>query len=162
MNNTHFVRIAQCIGNLSQNLRRFLYRQLTGASQSSAKILPANERHRVVQQRRLRAGREKRNDVRVLQSGSELNLATESIDIDPRGEIGRQNLDDDLSLELGFCRNEYARHARAAKLAIYAICGTEDFLIDQNRARMVAQKRVAASWHRSTGSLPPGMEETAA
>jgi hypothetical protein len=29
-------------------------------------------------------------------------------------------------------------------------------------ARMVAQKRVAASWHRSTGSLPPGMEETAA
>jgi hypothetical protein len=29
-------------------------------------------------------------------------------------------------------------------------------------ARMVAQKRVAASWHRSTGSLPPGMQETAA
>jgi hypothetical protein len=29
-------------------------------------------------------------------------------------------------------------------------------------ARMIAQKRVAASWHRSTGSLPPGLEETAA
>jgi hypothetical protein len=29
-------------------------------------------------------------------------------------------------------------------------------------ARMVAQKRVAASWHRSTGSLPPGMQDTAA
>ncbi|MBV9291404.1 MAG: DUF4235 domain-containing protein [Frankiales bacterium] len=29
-------------------------------------------------------------------------------------------------------------------------------------ARMVAQKKVAASWHRSTGSLPPGLEETAA
>ena len=29
-------------------------------------------------------------------------------------------------------------------------------------ARLVAQKKVAASWHRSTGSLPPGMEETAA
>jgi hypothetical protein len=29
-------------------------------------------------------------------------------------------------------------------------------------ARMVAQKKVAATWHRSTGQLPPGMEETAA
>jgi hypothetical protein len=29
-------------------------------------------------------------------------------------------------------------------------------------ARMIAQKRVASSWHRSTGSLPPGLEETAA
>jgi hypothetical protein len=29
-------------------------------------------------------------------------------------------------------------------------------------ARMVAQKRVASSWHRSTGTLPPGLEETAA
>ena len=29
-------------------------------------------------------------------------------------------------------------------------------------ARMIAQKRVASSWHRSTGTLPPGLEETAA
>jgi hypothetical protein len=29
-------------------------------------------------------------------------------------------------------------------------------------ARMVAQKKVAANWHRSTGHLPPGLEETAA
>lgn len=29
-------------------------------------------------------------------------------------------------------------------------------------ARLAAQKRVASSWHRSTGALPPGMEETAA
>src|SRR3954463_8931610 len=29
-------------------------------------------------------------------------------------------------------------------------------------ARMVAQKKVAAPWPRSTGQLPPGLEETAA
>lgn len=29
-------------------------------------------------------------------------------------------------------------------------------------ARMVAQKRVATTWHRSTGVLPPGLEKTAA
>ncbi len=29
-------------------------------------------------------------------------------------------------------------------------------------ARVVAQKRVASSWHRSTGALPPGMEQSAA
>jgi hypothetical protein len=29
-------------------------------------------------------------------------------------------------------------------------------------ARLAAQKKVAASWHRSTGALPPGLEDTAA
>ena len=29
-------------------------------------------------------------------------------------------------------------------------------------ARLVAQKQVATTWHRSTGELPPGLEETAA
>lgn len=29
-------------------------------------------------------------------------------------------------------------------------------------ARLAAQKKVAATWHRSTGTLPAGMEETAA
>jgi Protein of unknown function (DUF4235) len=29
-------------------------------------------------------------------------------------------------------------------------------------ARLVAQRRVAATWHRATGSLPPDLEETAA
>jgi hypothetical protein len=29
-------------------------------------------------------------------------------------------------------------------------------------ARMMAQRKVASSWHKSTGSLPPGLEETAA
>jgi hypothetical protein len=29
-------------------------------------------------------------------------------------------------------------------------------------ARLVAQKKVAATWHRSTGALPPGLEESAA
>ena len=29
-------------------------------------------------------------------------------------------------------------------------------------ARLIAQRKVAATWHRSTGSLPPDLEETAA
>ena len=29
-------------------------------------------------------------------------------------------------------------------------------------ARLAAQKKVATTWHRSTGSLPPGLEDTAA
>jgi hypothetical protein len=28
--------------------------------------------------------------------------------------------------------------------------------------RMLAQRKVASAWHKSTGSLPPGLEETAA
>jgi hypothetical protein len=29
-------------------------------------------------------------------------------------------------------------------------------------ARMAAQRKVASSWHKSTGQLPPGLESTAA
>lgn len=29
-------------------------------------------------------------------------------------------------------------------------------------ARLIAQKKVASTWHKSTGSLPPGLEEQAA
>jgi hypothetical protein len=29
-------------------------------------------------------------------------------------------------------------------------------------ARMLAQRRVAGAWHKSTGQLPPGLESTAA
>jgi hypothetical protein len=28
--------------------------------------------------------------------------------------------------------------------------------------KLVAQRQVAATWHRASGELPPGMEETAA
>jgi hypothetical protein len=29
-------------------------------------------------------------------------------------------------------------------------------------ARLVAQKKVASTWHRATGDLPPDLEKTAA
>ena len=64
----------------------------------------------------------------MLKSRSELNLATKAIDVDSRCEVGRKNLDDDLSLELCFSCDKNAGHTSAAELAIDAIGGTEYFL----------------------------------
>ncbi|HLE57461.1 MAG TPA: hypothetical protein VJB15_10280 [Rhodothermia bacterium] len=44
------------------------------------------------------------------------------------GEIGRQNLDDDLPVELGLGRDEYARHSCTTELTVDVIGCTEDLL----------------------------------
>ena len=102
------MRIAQRICNFAKNFRRFLNGQLTRTRQAAAKIVPADERHRVIQQRAFRTGAEKRNDVRVLKTRSKLNFAPEPVDVDACGELRRQNLYYDLTLELSLCRDEYA------------------------------------------------------
>lgn len=64
----------------------------------------------------------------MLESRSELNFAPEAVDVDSRRQIGRENLDDYLSLELCFSGDKNPGHTRAAKLAIDAVGGTEYFL----------------------------------
>ena len=64
----------------------------------------------------------------MLQPRSKLNLAAKTIGVDSCGEIGRKNLDDDLSLELGLGGDEDARHSCSAELSIYSIGGAEQLL----------------------------------
>lgn len=128
MHHPLLVRVAQCISNFSENLRRFLNRQLTNTGKPCAKILSTDERHRVVEERALRTCGQQRNDVRMLKSCSELNLAAESVDVDSRCEIGREDLDDDLAVQLDIGCNEDTRHSCAAELAIDAVCCAQQLL----------------------------------
>ena len=63
--------------------------------------------------------------MRVLEPGGELDLALEAVDAHAGGELGRQHLDDDLAAERGARREEDARHAAAAELALDGVCVTE-------------------------------------
>jgi hypothetical protein len=121
MNHALLVRVAQSICNFAKNLCGFLDWKLSALCETRPEILSGDERHRVVQQRSLCAGCKKWNDVRMLQSRRELDLAPESIGVDSRCKIGRKDLDDDLTIELGLSRNKDARHSRAAQLAVDSV-----------------------------------------
>jgi hypothetical protein len=128
MNYTLFVGITQCIRNFAKNLRRFLNWKLTSFCQSCPEIFSGDERHRVIEERAFGSSSKKRNDVRMLESRSELNLAPEPVDVNSGCEVRWKNLYDDLAIELGLGCNEDARHSRATELAVDSICGPEYFL----------------------------------
>ena len=56
--------------------------------------------------------------MRMLQLGGELDLAPEPIHAHAGGELGEQHLDDDPAAERGLVRQEDARHAAPAQLAL--------------------------------------------
>jgi hypothetical protein len=66
--------------------------------------------------------------MRVLKPCGELDLAAETICVESGCEIGREDFDHYLAVELGVCRDEDARHASAAELAVDTVGRSEDFL----------------------------------
>ncbi len=89
---------------------------------------PFDERHRVVRQPVRVARRDDRDDVRLLERRDELDLTLEPFDVDARGQLGREQLDDDLPVESLFVGDKNARHAATAKLALKGVRGTEALL----------------------------------
>ena len=69
------------------------------------------------------------DDVRVLQLRDELDLAMEAIEADAAGEIGREQLDHDLTIEPSLGGEKDVTHASAAELALDGVgvaeCGLE-------------------------------------
>lgn len=64
----------------------------------------------------------------MLQLRREQYLAAESIGVQTGGEVGRQNLYDDLPVQLQLTGEENARHTGATHLPLDAVAGTEYFL----------------------------------
>src|SRR6185503_14941930 len=75
------------------------------------------------------ARRDHGNDVRVLQLRDELDLAVETIEADAPGEVRRQQLDHDLTIESSLGGEKDVAHATATELAldgvVVAECGLE-------------------------------------
>jgi hypothetical protein len=122
------VRVAERVGDFAEDFRGFMRWKLPLSCDNAAQILADDVWHRVVEEPPFRAGGVKRYDVRVLKPRGELDLAAESICVESRCEIGREDLDHYLAVELGISRDEDARHASAAELAVDTVSRSEDFL----------------------------------
>jgi hypothetical protein len=59
----------------------------------------------------------------MLKSCSNVDLPAKAISVEGSSDIGRENLHDDLPVELELRRDKDTRHARSAQLAIDAITG---------------------------------------
>ena len=100
-------------------------RQRAALLQPPPERFALDERHREVGEAGDLAGREQRHDVRVLEAGGELDLLLESLGAHARGELGREDLDDDAAAEAAVPGEEHAAHAAAAELALEVERGAE-------------------------------------
>ena len=83
------VRVAQRFAYVPDDSCCVLNGKLAGAGQPRSKVLTLDERHREVEQRTFRGRGEERNDVRMVQPRSHLDLAPESLDVHRRGNRRR-------------------------------------------------------------------------
>jgi hypothetical protein len=90
-----------------------------------AQRLAVDERHDVIRQSVDFAGGQEWNDVRMLQSGSDRDLATEPSDGHVSGQFGREHLHDDTPAERSLLGYENARHPSAAELTLDCVGVTE-------------------------------------
>src|SRR4029079_15262942 len=110
------VRVLEGVGDVAQEANRLADRQLPGAGKARTERFTLDEGHCVEQQPLAGAGGENRNDVRMLEPGGELDLAAESLDVDSRAEVRRQNLDDDVAPERVLPGDEHPRHSSGREL----------------------------------------------
>ena len=118
--------IAQGVRHVAQHPERLGHRQLAIAGEPGPQRLALDQRHGVVEQatRLTSIGfprGEQRNDVGMLERGGELDLAAESVGAQRSGEIGREDLDDDLPAQGGLPGLEDPAHAAATQLALEQI-----------------------------------------
>jgi hypothetical protein len=71
------------------------------------------------------ARREHRDDMRMLELRRDEDLAMEALAVDSSGEVGRENLDDDVAREASVMRDEHARHSATRKLALEPVALAE-------------------------------------
>jgi len=61
----------------------------------------------------------------MLERGRELDLPVEPLSVDPRRELGRQDLHYDAPPEPDFLGDEHPAHAAAAELPLHTVRGAE-------------------------------------
>ena len=130
MNDTLRVRRGERTRHVSENRDRVIERHRP-ALNSLAERRALDPRHRVVRHAVRIAGRQQRNDVRVLKSSGRADLALEPLNGVLRHDVGGQCLDDDVSSEPAICREIDAGHAATTKLTLELVgrveCGGETF-----------------------------------
>ena len=119
------VGVGERVYHFAQDLHRFGYRELALAAQLGAERLAGDERHDVIEQVAGGGGGEQRDDMRVLQPGSQLDLSLEALDIDAGAHVGWEDLDDDLTAEPGLLGEEDPAHPAATQFLQDAVGVTD-------------------------------------
>ena len=114
------VRVGERLGDLRGEAQRLRRSAAGRRAQPVAQRFAGDDRHDVVQQLAVAgdAGVEERQDVRVIQSRRDADLAQEALAGDRACEVGLEHLDGDVAIVLEVVREVDGRHAAAAELAL--------------------------------------------
>src|SRR5688572_15010923 len=112
------VSVSECGRNVPENVGAFRDGNLRSGPQQLAKRAAFDERHREEWNAIDFASRDDRDDVRILESRDELNLAMEPVEAHTADEVGRQQLDDDLPIEASLGSEEDMTHPPTTELAL--------------------------------------------
>ena len=116
MHNAIGVGVRERLGNVLENPQCFAGSDLSSPKDSVAQRLSPNVRHDVVRKIVRLAGTQHGDDVCLLQSNGEANLAREAFDRETKRQIGPQHLYYDFTVERSLFSQKHARHASATEL----------------------------------------------
>jgi hypothetical protein len=125
MNDPMLVGVSQRLGRITGDSERLGHGQLPLPRQSGAQGLAFDERHREPEALRGLAGVQNGQDVWVLESCGESNLAKEALRAECGSELGAQNLQGDWSIVAKIVRQIHRGHATAPELALERVATTK-------------------------------------
>src|SRR5262245_4517923 len=99
MDHTARVRESERVDDVVQEADDLAWRERSLSLDGGAERLAVDERHRVPEQVAVLTRGEQRDDVRMLELRGDLDLATEALAVDARGQLGRKHFDDDAPIE---------------------------------------------------------------
>ena len=101
------MRIRERTRDISEESNGCSRRHRPGIEPSSERLAP-NERHGIVRQTVTAPGGQKRDDVRMLETGNGAKLPLEAFCRYALGQLRRQHLDDDVAFQPNFARDKHA------------------------------------------------------
>src|SRR5258708_7325493 len=128
MDDAAFVGVREGPRHVLEDAHRPAHLERALALDPRSQRLAFDERHREVRHAVDLARGEHPDDMWMLQSGREHDLALETFHRHAGGEILRQDLHDDPTSEGGVERDEHARHAAARELTLDGVTAAERLL----------------------------------
>jgi hypothetical protein len=125
MDHPAFMRGCERIGNLSSDLNGIGDRELFLPRKPGAEGFADHVRHDVVQQAGSLAGIMERKNVRMAESGCDLDLAQETLGAQRHGDIWGKHLDGDASSVFSVIREVDSPHPAPTKLALDLVTPAE-------------------------------------
>jgi hypothetical protein len=155
MHHAVLVRIAQCVGHLADDAYRFSETERVVRVEAVAKRSAFDHWHDEIQEAVRAARVVERQDVRMLETRHQHDLAREPLGADGRRVVGMQHLECDGPVVLEVVREVHGRHAAAADLAADTVLlpqATPDAL-----SNLFATGHEPCTWNTCAGLIHPSI-----